>query len=100
MAVARDLDVAERLERGPVNAVVAVTYDRSVNAPGYNQGQRVGCGSKDLLDARVVKQAERDVQRLSEATVGVVADLSGMDDDANPELVRETGPGKTCVVVG
>jgi hypothetical protein len=48
-----------------------------------------------------VEQAEGDIQCLAEAPVGVVADVSGVRDDADPQLplrppvVREAG-----VVVG
>src|SRR5579864_5723588 len=53
MAVARDLDGAERLEGGLTNAVVILTDDRLVDVPGDNQGQRIDCDAERLLDAGI-----------------------------------------------
>jgi hypothetical protein len=47
----------------------------------------------------MVEKAERDIECLPETAVGIVADLSGVDDRANPELPRLIGPGQACVVV-
>jgi hypothetical protein len=48
----------------------------------------------------VVEQAERDIQRLPEAAVGIVTDLSGVDDDAHPQLASQGRPGQALVVAG
>ena len=100
MAATRDLDIAERLEGMLINAVVTMPYDRSVNIAGNNQHQRIGRPSKCILDTNMIKKAERDIQRLSEAAMGVVADFSGVDDHSDPELAQGTCPGQARVVVG
>ena len=45
-----------------------------------------------FLDAGGVEQAKGDVQRLAEASVGVVVDFAGVHDGADPKLpVRAVG---------
>ena len=61
-----------------VDAFVAVAHDRSVDVSQDvsqdDQDQRIGHLPQGPLHPCGVEQAERDVQRLTEASVGVVVD--------------------------
>ena len=57
-----------------VDAFVAVAHDRSVDVSRDDQDQRIGHLPQGPLHPCGVEQAERDVQRLTEASVGVVVD--------------------------
>lgn len=101
VAVAGDVDADERPEGVRVDTVAAVPHDGPVDVAGDDQGQRVSCGAERLLDAGGIEEAEGDIEGFAEGSVAVVADFSGVHDDADPELAaRAAGAGETGVVVG
>ena len=98
--LARDVNAHERLEGLLVDAVVAVAHDRAVDIPRDDQDQRVGRLPEGPLDPGGIEQAEGDVQRLAEASVGVVVDFSRVHDDPDPQLPLGWLCGKAGVVLG
>jgi hypothetical protein len=101
VAVTGDVDADERAEGVRVNAVVAVTHDGPVDVIGDDEGQRVSRGAERLLHAGGVEQAEGDVESFAEASVAVVVDFSGVQDDADAELpVQTVGSREAGVVIG
>src|SRR6266567_5315782 len=100
-ALARDVNAHERVEGLLVDAVVAMAYDRVVHVPRYDQDERAGRIPEGSLDPDGIEQAEGDIQRLTEASVGVIVNLAGVHDDADPQLpFRMAETRKAGVVVG
>jgi hypothetical protein len=78
-----------------------MAHDRVVDIPRYDQDERIGRLPEGSFDPGGIEQAERDVECLTEASVGVVMDFAGVHDDADPQLpflMAETR--KAGVVVG
>jgi hypothetical protein len=85
-ALARDVNAHERVEGLLVDAVVTMAHDRVVDIPRYDQDERVGRLPEGPLDPDGIEQAEGHIQRLTEASVGVIVDLAGVHDDADPQV--------------
>jgi hypothetical protein len=60
--------------------------NETVEPGGEDEDERSPRGSQRALDAGGVEQAERGVQGLAEASVGVVEHRSGVHDDTDPQL--------------
>ena len=86
IAPARNLDAHERVKGPLIDAVVTVAHDGAVDISRDNQDQRVGGLPECSFDWGGVEQAECDIQCLTETPVGVVADVSCVGDDADPQL--------------
>ena len=91
VALARDLDAHERMKGVLVDAVVTVAHDGAVDISGDNEDQRVGRLPECSFDGGGVEQPECDIQCLAETPVGVVTDVSGVGDDADPQLPLQSG---------
>src|SRR5690242_19766610 len=87
VSVAGEVDADEGAEGVRVDAVVAMADDGPVDVFGDDQGQRGGYGAEGLLHAGGVEEAEGDIEGFAETSVAVVADFSGVHDDADAELV-------------
>ena len=84
-----------------VDALVAVADNRAVDIPRDNQDQRIGKLPERPFHRGRVEQAERDIQRLAEAAVGVVVHFPGVHYDAHPQLpLRLAVPRQAGVVLG
>jgi len=100
VAVICDLQPDERMEGALVDTVITVTYDGPVEILRCYQDQRIVRGTECFFDLGGVKQAERDIQRLTEAPVWVIVDFSRVYDDSDPQLVlRLPAAREACVVV-
>ena len=60
--------------------------NETVEPGGDDEDERSRRGLQRALDAGGVEQAEGGVQRLAEASVGVVEHRSELDDDTDPKL--------------
>ena len=88
-----DLRADEAAEGPLAGSIVAGARDRAVDIAGDNEQERAWRRFERHLDAGSVEQAERYVQRLPEASVGVIADFSRVQDHADSQLAsrREAG---------
>lgn len=81
-----DLRADEAVEGLLAGSVVAMAHDRAVDLTGDNEQERAWRRLERHLDAGSVEQAEGYIQRLPEASVGVIVDLSLVRDHADPQL--------------
>jgi hypothetical protein len=96
-----DLNVDERPEAALVDTVIALAHDGLIDVLGDHEDQRASCPPERLLDWSSVEKAEGHIQRLPEASVYVVVDVSCVDYDADPKLpFRSTKGRQARVVVG
>jgi hypothetical protein len=71
--------------------------DQVVDVAGDNEQDGHWCRFERRLEAGGIEQAEGNVQGFAEASIGVVVDVPGMHDDADPEpavlpaRIREAG---------
>jgi hypothetical protein len=82
-----------------VDPAVAVANNRVVDIPRDNQDQRIDDLPECSFDRGGVEQAERDIQRLAEAPVGVVVHFPGMHYDAHPQLPLRLAVARQARVV-
>jgi len=99
VAVACDLNTHDLMECILVDTAIAMAHDRPVDVPRDNEGNRIGRHLECPLDGSGIEQAECDIERLSEASVGIVVDFSCMHDDADTQLPWGLANVKACVVV-
>jgi hypothetical protein len=99
VAPARDLNAHHLVEGLVVDAVVAVADNRAVDVSRDDEDQRIGQLPERPFDRGGVEQAERDVQRLAVAPVGVVVHFPGVHYDADPQLPLRLAVARQAVVV-
>jgi len=101
VTLARDLYAHERMESLMVDTVIAMADHRAVDILRDNEDQRIGHLPERPFDPGRIEQAERDIQCLAKASIGIVVDFSCVQDDPDPQLpLRLAATRKGGVVFG
>src|SRR5262249_36550322 len=95
ISVSRHLHMDELVECILVDSLVSMAHDAPVDIFRDDENHGTGCLLERSLHLAGIEQPECQVQRLPETPVGVVINVSGMDDGADskqalrPALVRD-----------